>query len=61
MTLRTFLSILLLAALTGCTLPPPAQPLILTREDLLLKRKPYQDGDSCVETETVVTKTYYSK
>ena len=49
---------LLAALLTGCALPPPANELILTREDLLLKQKPYRDGATCVETETT---TYYSK
>ena len=58
----TVLSCLLFAILTGCATPPPAGDLILTAEDIRLKRKPYVESDiPCGEyiyTHTAVT---YSK
>jgi|GEM_PF-6429948 len=38
----TAMSILLLAVLSGCASPPPPGELILTEEDMRLKRRPFE-------------------
>lgn len=52
---RLFLPLAALMVMSGCQTPPPAQPLILTCEDLALKRKPYVPAECCWSVDQTVT------